>query len=119
MGMNSIELSKFRLVPIVTIRFIVGLIVGLILVAIYAHLQVLSADNVTGFLALFDHIFAFVLSVFLSAFVLSVGCAALKWLRVSFAGPAEAIAFSIFIGTGIYGSTLLGLGLLGLLRPLP
>jgi hypothetical protein len=70
-------------------------------------------------LALLDHIFDVILALGLSIVVLSVGHAAGKRFRLNFASTVEDISFSIFLGTGVVGLSVLCLGLVGLLRPWP
>ena len=80
------------------------------------HLQLGErASNVTGALAILDHIFDFTLALGLSILALGVGAALCKQLKVEFTGTAEALSFSMFVGTGVVGLGVLFLGLLNLL----
>ena len=80
------------------------------------HLQLGErASNVTGPLAILDHIFDFTLALGLSILALGVGASLCKQLKVEFTGTAEALSFSMFVGTGVLGLAVLFLGLLNLL----
>lgn len=61
----------------------------------------------------------FALALFIAIALVCVGHAIGRLLRLEFANGPEEISFSLFIGTGAVGLSVLGLGLLGLLRPLP
>jgi hypothetical protein len=74
---------------------------------------------VTVAVAILDHIFDFTLALGLFTIVLCVGNALSTKLKITFAGAAEEIAFSVFLGTGVIGLCVLFLGLLGMLRPWP
>jgi hypothetical protein len=90
---------------------------ALCLSGIFARLWIGERDDVTGFLALLNNTFPITLALVLSVVLSSVGHAVTRFLRIEFANGAEEIAFSLFLGTGVVGLSLLGLGLLGLLRP--
>ena len=59
------------------------------------------------------------LDISLVTILLCVGNALSGRLKITFAGAAEEIAFSVFLGTGTIGLCVLVLGLMGMLRPWP
>lgn len=90
--------------------------VGLLL----QHLRIApDALDVKGFPALTERLFELLLAASLSVLTYGVGLTISRRLSIVFAGQAEEIAFSIMLGTGAVGSAMLGLGLAGLLTPLP
>ena len=98
----------------------ITLSIGVLLAGIAAHIKLgTSAEEYTGPLALLDHIFDISLALGLLIVMLSVGHAVSKKFRVRFASGPEEITFSLFLGAGVIGMSVLCLGLLGLLRPWP
>jgi len=92
---------------------------GLLFAGIYAHHWINGSDEYRGLLASLDHVFDISLALGLSVILLSVGHALGRLFRLKFANTAELLSFSFFLGTGTVGVSVLGLGLLGLLRPWP
>ncbi len=92
---------------------------SLLCAAAYAHLRINGSEDYVGLLALLDHAFDAALVLGLCGVLLSVGHAAANGCGINFASTAEHISFSVFLGTGIVGLSMLCLGLLGLLRPWP
>jgi len=90
-----------------------------LLAALYAHIHLGGSEEYTGPLALLDHIFDLILALGLSLVMLSVGHAIGRRFRLDFASTVEDMSFSIFLGTGVVGLSVLCLGLVGLLRPWP
>src|ERR1051326_3683581 len=88
----------------------------LLLAATYSHLRVAGSEDHTGTLVFMDHVFDLCLGLGLLAAVLCVGHAVTMALSLKFANGLEHISFSIFLGTGFIGLSLLLLGLFGLLR---
>jgi 4-amino-4-deoxy-L-arabinose transferase-like glycosyltransferase len=109
----SRSLSKAR---IILATFVIGL--GLAGIAAHTYLGAFSKDT-RGVLAVLDHIFDLTLALGLLTILLGVGNLLGEKLKLSFVGTAEEIAFSLFLGMGAIGSSVLILGLLGLLHPLP
>ncbi|HEU4510850.1 MAG TPA: glycosyltransferase family 39 protein [Pyrinomonadaceae bacterium] len=109
----SHSLSKARI-------FLLTAVIGLGLAGIVAHfyLGAFSKDT-RGVLAVLDRIFDLTLALGLLTILLCAGNLLGEKLKVNFAGTAEEIAFSLFLGMGAVGSAILILGLLGQLRPLP
>src|SRR6185369_7794889 len=102
------------------LRVIFPILLGLILLAsICAHIRVAGAANYVGFLGLLDRVFDLALATIIALLVISLGSALTKLFNLSFAGAAERLCFSLFIGTGVFGSAILLLGLVGFLRPVP
>jgi len=98
-------------------RVFVTLCVANILLGIITHIKLGDrASNVTGILAIFDHIFDLTLALGLSILALAVGNSLCKHLKLEFTGTAEALSFSIFLGTGVVGLGVLFFGLLNLLH---
>ena len=92
----------------------------LLLIAVYAHFQVARAgDDYTGPLAILDRIFDLTLAGALGAASFCVGRAISRALSLTFLSLAEEISISVMLGTGALASGVLGLGLAGLLKPLP
>ncbi len=105
--------GTIRVIVVVT-PFVIGL--GLLL----QHLRIASnALDVKGFLALTERLFELSLAGSLVALTYCVGLTISRRLSINFAGRAEEIAFSVMLGTGAVGLAMLGLGLAGLLTPLP
>ena len=88
----------------------------LLLATTYAHIRVAGSEAQTGTLVFMDHVFDLCLGLGLLAVVLCVGHAVTRALNLKFANGLEHISFSIFLGTGFIGLSLLMLGLSGLLR---
>src|SRR5688572_409355 len=86
---------------------------------IIAHVWIAGRDDVTGFLALLNNTFPLTLALSVAVVLSCVGHAVTRLFRIDFANGAEEIAFSLFTGTGVVGLSMLGLGLVGLLRPWP
>lgn len=101
-------------VVIVVTAFVIGL--GLLL----QHLRIApNALDVKGFQFLTERLFELLLAGLLSALTYCVGLTISRRLSIVFADQAEEVAFSIMLGTGAVGLAILGLGLTGLLTPLP
>ncbi len=112
----SPSISTFSL-PFFAILTLLVLLFG---ASVYAHRAMAAVgDDYTGALALFDRLF----DIFLASGLISLAfCCGRKTLRaasVTFAGNAEEVAFSVFLGTGLVALAILGFGLAGLLTPLP
>ena len=100
--------------------FLISIVGGLVLGSIITHIYLNdSAGEAKGLLAVLDHVFDLTLALGLYTIVASVGNELARKLKLVFANTAEEIAFSVFLGTGTVGLSVLILGLLGLLRPLP
>ncbi len=88
--------------------------------ALYAHIQIMQAGNdYKGALAPFDRIFDLVLATFLASLAFCMGRAISRKLSLIFANIAEEISVSIMLGMGTIALGVLGMGLVGLLRPMP
>ena len=98
-----------------TILLVTGL--ALCLASIVAHYAVGVRDDVTGVAAFLNNVFHLTLALSISVVLTFVGHAIARLLRVSFANGPEEISFSLFLGTGVVGLCVLGLGLLGILQP--
>ena len=92
--------------------------VGLLAI-VYAHLHIAGSDTYTGLLAPLDRIFDLALAVAISFMLAALGMTVGRLLRIDWANAAETLSISLFLGTGVFGLAVLGLGLLGLLRPIP
>jgi hypothetical protein len=82
---------------------------------VHVQLSTKAADTV-GLLAVFDHIFDLTLAVVLAFLALLIGTAVCERLKLEFSGPAEALSFTLFLGSGILGLSVLFLGILNLLH---
>ncbi|HEU4869640.1 MAG TPA: hypothetical protein VFT08_02160, partial [Pyrinomonadaceae bacterium] len=93
---------------------------GVALLAVtYAHLHVAGSETYAGLLAPLDRLFDLTLAVTISFMLASLGLALARLLKLSWSNTAETISISLFLGTGVFGLAVLGLGLLGLLKPVP
>lgn len=92
--------------------------VGLLAV-IYAHLHIAGSDTYAGLLAPVDRLFDLALAVAISLMLAALGLTVARFLNVTWANTAETLSISLFLGTGVFGLAVLGLGLVGLLRPIP
>ena len=88
-----------------------------LLALVYAHFHV--TGTYTGLLAPLDRLFDLTLAAAISFMLAALGLAVSRLLNLSWANTAETISISLFLGTGVFGLAVLGLGLLGLLRPIP
>lgn len=92
----------------------------LLLFAVYAHVQVTQAgDDYAGLFTPFDRLFDLSLAIGLLIVAFAIGQTACKIFALEFATSTEEISISTMLGTGIVGTLVLGLGLAGLLTPLP
>ncbi|HET9528963.1 MAG TPA: glycosyltransferase family 39 protein [Blastocatellia bacterium] len=97
-----------------------SLALAVMIAAIYAHIQVAQAGlDYTGPLGVLDRVFDLLLAVALIAAAFCVGRATSRLLRVDYNNVAEEISVSIMLGTGITGLAVLGIGLAGMLKPIP
>ena len=97
-----------------------ALVLFVIVAALFGHIRVASVGpDFTGRLAILDRVFDLVLALAIAALAFCAGRSVCRKLSLSFVGPAEELAFSIMLGTGVIGLIVLGLGLAGLLHPLP
>lgn len=100
-----------------TARIAAVLAVILCTAATATHIYLGSAGAyATGALAILDHLFDLVVAVTLSFVILAAGNSLTKRISLQFVNSAEHLAFSFFLGTGVFGLLILCLGLLGLLR---
>ena len=84
---------------------------------IVAHFWNGPRDDVTGLLGLLNNTFPLTLAIVLAVVLSCVGHGVTRLFRIEFSNGAEEVAFSLFLGTGVVGLSVLGLGLVGLLRP--
>ena len=99
---------------------ITALFISIALAATYAHIRIIEVgDDYTGILSLFDRLFDLLLSSMLVAVAFCLGRWIARLCSLSFAGVAEEFSFSVLLGSGVIALAVLGLGLLGLLIPLP
>lgn len=98
---------------------LVALFLGIILAAIATHIFAGRPEDLTGALAVLDHVFDLTVALTLTAISVSVGHAVCEKFRLKFLSAPEEIAFSLFVGTGVVALAVLFFGLAGWLRPLP
>lgn len=98
---------------------IIGLVVVSLAASVYAHFRLAGSETYVGLLAPLDRVFDLALVAALLFLLVSLGVRIARLLRLSFSGAAETLSISLFLGTGVYGLAVLGLGLLGRLRPVP
>jgi len=89
------------------------------LAAIYSHLHIAGSETYTGLLAPLDRVFDLTLAVGISFMLTSLGLVVARLSKVAWSNTAETLSISLFLGTGVFGLAVLGLGLLGLLKPIP
>jgi 4-amino-4-deoxy-L-arabinose transferase-like glycosyltransferase len=90
-----------------------------LLAAIYAHSTINGNPDYAGSLAILDRVFDFALAGGLGVLTFCIGARLSKVLQLNLISVAEELSFSIMLGTGALGLSILALGLLGLLKPLP
>jgi len=90
-----------------------------LLAVVYAHLHVAGSDTYAGLLAPLDRVFDLALAIAISFMLASFGLAISRLLKINWSNTAETLSISLFLGTGVFGLAVLGLGLLGMLRPIP
>lgn len=96
------------------------LLAALVLFALYAHIHLLGRENdYTGSLAILLRVFDLLFASALVCLTFGVGRAICEKLTLTFHSLAEEWSFSVAIGVGVLGLSLLALGLAGLLRPIP
>jgi len=98
---------------------VIALVAVALLASIYAHVRIGGSDTYVGLLAALDHIFDLAFALAIIFFLTAFGLAVARLFHVEWSNTAETISISLFIGTGVFGLAVLGLGLLGLLRPVP
>lgn len=98
---------------------IIGFSCVVLAAAIYAHIKIDGSPDFTGSLAILDRVFDLSLAGALAVLTFCIGARLSKFIRLTFAGVAEELSFSIMLGTGALGLTILALGILKLLKPLP
>src|ERR1041385_2935501 len=98
---------------------ITGLIGLGLLAVVYAHLHLAGSDTYAGLLAPLDRLFDLALATAIVIMLASLGLALSRLLNVAWSNTAETLSISLFLGTGVFGLAVLGLGLVGLLRPIP
>ena len=90
-----------------------------VLAVVYSHLRIAGSDTYAGLLAPFDRLFDFALALAVSVMLTSLGLAVARVLKITWSNTAETVSVSLFLGTGVFGLAVLGLGLVGLLSPIP
>lgn len=99
---------------------IYSLLIATGLLALYAHVRIAPvADDYTGILAPLDRIFDILFALVLVGISFCVGRAITRRLGLGFVSLAEELSFSVMMGVGITGSLVMGLGLIGGLKPVP
>jgi len=92
---------------------------GLLFASICAHVWINGSQEYRGLIASLDHVFDLALALGLSILLLITGRSLCGMFKLHFANTAEDLSCAFFLGTGTVGLSVLGLGLLGLLRPWP
>ncbi|HEY9230881.1 MAG TPA: hypothetical protein VIS78_02015, partial [Blastocatellia bacterium] len=78
----------------------------------YAHLQIAQwGEDYKGAWMAVDRLFDLSLAMGVTAIAFCVGRRGSRILRLSFAGTAEELTFSVMLGVGVIGLVVLGLGL--------
>lgn len=110
---NSYEQTNW-LKPVVT-----ALVAVAVLASIYAHVRVAGSDTYVGVLAALDRVFDLAFAAGITVLLTALGLAVARLFNLDWSNTAETISISLFLGTGVFGLAVLGLGLLGLLTPVP
>ena len=100
------------------VHLLFGATVCIVTILANQYLKVSAAD-LTGPLAIVDHLFNLFLTLGIAGLLLSVGYAISRAFAIDYQSPAEQNSFSFFLGVGVVGLSVLFLGLGGLLRPVP
>jgi 4-amino-4-deoxy-L-arabinose transferase-like glycosyltransferase len=90
-----------------------------LLAVVYAHLHLAGSETYVGLLAPLDRLFDLGLAMAIGFMLASLGLAISRTLKITWSNSAETLSISLFLGTGVIGLAVLGLGLVGLLRPVP
>ena len=90
-----------------------------VLALTYAHLHIAGSDTYAGILAPLDRLFDLALATAITFMLTLLGLALARFLNIAWSNTAETISISLFLGTGVFGLAVLGLGLVGLLKPIP
>lgn len=102
------------------VKPVVTVLAGLsVLAVVYVHVHLAGADTYAGLLAPLDRLFDLALAIAISFMLASLGLAVARVLNLAWSNTAETLSVSLFLGTGVFGLAVLGLGLVGLLRPVP
>ncbi len=97
-----------------------SLLIAACLLALYAHIRVAQvSDDYTGILAPLDRVFDIAFALLLVGISFCVGRGITRRLGLGFVSLAEEISFSVMLGVGTTGSLVMGLGLIGALKPVP
>ena len=113
---NSERDAGLNLLPRIAVATMFGVT---LLTLVYAHIRLAGSENYVGMLGPLDRAFDLAFAASLTVLVISLGRALARALNLKFLGAAETFCFSLFLGTGVFGLTILLLGLVGILRPLP
>jgi 4-amino-4-deoxy-L-arabinose transferase-like glycosyltransferase len=98
----------------------IAVAVGIILLVGIAHFHISrEAYEITGPLAIVDRVFDILLAGCLLTVVFCTGRGIARVIGLTFLSTAEEASLSVMLGTGTIGMAVLGLGLAGILRPLP
>lgn len=101
-------------------RLLLATASALLLLALYAHIEVARAgDDYAGLLLPLDRLFDLSPATGLLISAFAAGWTLCNWLGLEFVSATEEISISGMLGTGIIGTLVLGLGLAGLLTPIP
>ena len=95
---------------------IIGVLL-LLIAAVYAHVRLAGNDDFNGPLAILDRLFDLAFVAVLGVLTFCIGRRLARYLQLTFLSLAEELCFSIMLGTGSLALSVLGLGLLGMLRP--
>jgi 4-amino-4-deoxy-L-arabinose transferase-like glycosyltransferase len=90
-----------------------------IIPAIYVHSKIAGDEEFVGSIAMLDRVFDLAFVCGLAVLTFGVGNRIARALQLEFLSVAEELSFSIMLGTGGLGLSILLIGLVGLLKPLP
>ena len=106
-------LSPHRTLLIIAISCLV------VIPAIFVHFTIAGNEEFAGSLAMLDRVFDLAFVCALAALTFAVGSRIARAFHLEFLSVAEDLSFSIMLGTGGLGLSILLIGLLGLLKPFP
>lgn len=119
--MNETGLFKNGVAEWLRPRYLVWLtILALCGALFYVHLQIAQmGEDYKSAWMLVDRLFDLTLTLAITAVAFCVGRRSARSLSLSFVSVAEELAVSVMIGVGVIGLLMFGLGLVGMLAPLP
>ncbi len=114
---NKNESDKSAIIDWLRVAVTVLLALGLPTL-LYAHSYVAGSDTYVGILAPLNRLFDLGFTIAICFGLTALGLAVSRRLQIAWSNTAETLSISLFIGTGVFGLAMLGLGLLGGFTPI-